>query len=270
MLEYDYQNLGGHIQMKTMYKVLLADNSTEFGKSCVELLKEKGMEVIVCSKDGKELLENITISKPDVVIADLFMPNLDLIGVAQTVKNSTVLQPLFIGLSASNNAILEKEMLNCGIAYLLIKPIDIGLLCDRIIQLMSWKVISNPSKEINFINDTQLELMVTEIIHEIGVPAHIKGYHYLRHSIIMVIKDAKVINAVTKLLYPSVAKYFNTTSSRVERAIRHAIEVAWDRGNIDVLNSYFGYTIQNERGKPTNSEFIAMIADKLRLQLKAG
>ena len=125
-------------------------------------------------------------------------------------------------------------------------------------------------KENNIISDAQLEILVTEIIHEIGVPAHIKGYHYLRESIIMVVRDSQVINSVTKLLYPTVAKMHNTTASRVERAIRHAIEVAWDRGNIDVLNSYFGYTIQIERGKPTNSEFIAMIADKLRLQLKAG
>jgi two-component system response regulator (stage 0 sporulation protein A) len=114
----------------------------------------------------------------------------------------------------------------------------------------------------------ELEIMVTEILHQIGVPAHIKGYHYLRDSIILSITNSEVINSVTKILYPTVAKRHNTTASRVERAIRHAIEVAWDRGDIDVLNSYFGYTIQNERGKPTNSEFIAMIADKLRLKLK--
>ena len=120
------------------------------------------------------------------------------------------------------------------------------------------------------VSDAQLELMITEIIHQIGVPAHIKGYHYLREAIILSIKNSDIINSVTKLLYPTVAKKHNTTASRVERAIRHAIEVAWDRGNIDVLDSYFGYTIQNERGKPTNSEFIAMISDKLRLKFKIG
>ena len=120
----------------------------------------------------------------------------------------------------------------------------------------------------NCISDQELELMVTEIIHQIGVPAHIKGYHYLREAILLSVKNSEIINSVTKLLYPTVAKNHSTTSSRVERAIRHAIEVAWDRGDIDVLNSYFGYTIQNERGKPTNSEFIAMISDKLRLKLK--
>ena len=120
------------------------------------------------------------------------------------------------------------------------------------------------------INDNDLEIMVTDILHQIGVPAHIKGYHYLRESIILSIKNSEIINSITKLLYPTIAKNHATTASRVERAIRHAIEVAWDRGDIDVLNSYFGYTIQNQRGKPTNSEFIAMISDKLRLKLKIG
>ena len=118
------------------------------------------------------------------------------------------------------------------------------------------------------VTDTDLELMITEIIHQVGIPAHIKGYHYLRDSIIMSVKDPGVINSVTKVLYPAVAKKYSTTSSRVERAIRHAIEVAWDRGDVEVLNSYFGYTVHNDRGKPTNSEFIAMISDKLRLRLK--
>ena len=122
----------------------------------------------------------------------------------------------------------------------------------------------------NVIGDNELEILVTEIMHQIGVPAHIKGYHYLRESIILAVKDSEIINSVTKLLYPTIAKLHATTSSRVERAIRHAIEVAWDRGDIDVLNSYFGYTIQSQRGKPTNSEFIAMISDKLRLKLKIG
>ena len=140
---------------------------------------------------------------------------------------------------------------------------------DRIIQLSGWKNEQTPiiGKD-TAISENELELMVTEIIHQIGVPAHIKGYHYLREAIMLSIKNTEVINSVTKLLYPTVAKSYSTTSSRVERAIRHAIEVAWDRGDIDVLNSYFGYTIQSSRGTPTNSEFIAMIADKLRLRLK--
>ena len=142
-------------------------------------------------------------------------------------------------------------------------------MAERIIQLSGWRneitpIICNNTA----IMDTDLELMVTEIIHQIGVPAHIKGYCYLRESIILAIKDSEIINSVTKTLYPTVAKRHSTTSSRVERAIRHAIEVAWDRGDVNVLNSYFGYTVHNARGKPTNSEFIAMISDKLRLRLK--
>ena len=144
-------------------------------------------------------------------------------------------------------------------------------MAERIIQLSGWKnekaplVVKN-----NIVTDPELELMITEIIHQIGVPAHIKGYHYLREAIILSVKNSEIVNSVTKLLYPTVAKTYGTTASRVERAIRHAIEVAWDRGDLDVLNSYFGYTIQNDRGKPTNSEFIAMISDKLRLKLKTG
>ena len=144
------------------------------------------------------------------------------------------------------------------------------MFAERIIQLSGWKNTASPVVKDNVVCDSDLELMVTEIIHQIGVPAHIKGYQYLREAIILSVKDIEMINSVTKQLYPTVAKKNQTTSSRVERAIRHAIEVAWDRGDIDVLNSYFGFTIHNARGKPTNSEFIAMIADKLRLRLKIG
>ena len=143
------------------------------------------------------------------------------------------------------------------------------MLAERVVQLTGWRKASGLTKEQgSYITDTELEMMVTEIIHQLGVPAHIKGYHYLRTSIILSVRDSEMVNAVTKLLYPTVAKQYKTTSSRVERAIRHAIEVAWDRGDIDTINSYFGYTIQSSRGKPTNSEFIALIADKLRLRAK--
>ena len=256
--------------MKKAYRILITDDSTMFGKTFAEKLREKEMEVKFCEKDGKALLDSIYKYEPDIVVSDVFLANVDLIGVVQAISSTSLNLPLFIAMTSSNNTVLEKELLFNGIAYVFIKPIDIDLLVNRIAQISSWKMLSNTTSDSSVVNDSKLELMVTEIIHEIGVPAHIKGYHYLRLAIIMVVKDTNVINSVTKILYPSVAKYYNTTASRVERAIRHAIEVAWDRGNIDVLNSYFGYTIQNERGKPTNSEFIAMIADKLRLQLKAG
>jgi two-component system response regulator (stage 0 sporulation protein A) len=156
--------------------------------------------------------------------------------------------------------------MNSGADYFMLKPYDVEQLCENISVLMKNK--DDNSVAPLRIDAFGIELRVTQILHEIGVPAHIKGYHYLRDSIMMSIEKPEIINAVTKQLYPSVAKKYQTTSSRVERAIRHAIEVAWDRGDVDVLNSYFGYTIHNDRGKPTNSEFIAMISDRLRLQIK--
>ena len=172
---------------------------------------------------------------------------------------------------ASEEKRLEKELIDAGVDYYFLKPFDVNVMAQRIIQISGWKNEKAPLVvKDSVVSDAQLELMITEIIHQIGVPAHIKGYHYLREAIILSIKNSDIINSVTKLLYPTVAKKHNTTASRVERAIRHAIEVAWDRGNIDVLDSYFGYTIQNERGKPTNSEFIAMISDHLSLKKRAA
>lgn len=249
-------------------KILVADKSTELGNSLSKVLSGKGMEVTLCEKDGFKLLDNISRIKPDVVVADVFMPNLDIIGVLDNIKNSDIRQKPFVAaMSSFDNPKLEKETLEAGADFYFIKPFDINSFAERIVHFAA-----NSSKEQNDNNDAvskhDLELMVTEIMHQIGVPAHIKGYHYLREAIILSITNTEVINSVTKILYPTVAKKHNTTSSRVERAIRHAIEVAWDRGDIDVLNSYFGFTIQNDRGKPTNSEFIAMISDKLRLRLK--
>ena len=157
-----------------------------------------------------------------------------------------------------------------GVDYFLIKPIDLEILSDRIVQMSTWRIHAENHEIASALSQNDLEVLVTEILHQVGVPAHIKGYHYLREAILLSIFHDDMMNSVTKQLYPGVAKKFSTTASRVERAIRHAIEVAWDRGDLDVLNSYFGFTIQNERGKPTNSEFIAMISDKLRLRLKAG
>lgn len=224
----------------------------------------------MCEKDGSLLLEKIRTEKPDVVLADIFMQNQDILGVLDEIKKTDAKErPMIMAMSSFDNPRLEKETLNAGASYYFLKPFDINAMAERIIRLSGWRnEISPVVVKDNVVTDPELELMVTEIIHQIGVPAHIKGYHYLREAIILSVKNSEIINSVTKLLYPTVAKNHGTTSSRVERAIRHAIEVAWDRGDIDVLNSYFGYTIQNDRGKPTNSEFIAMISDKLRLRLK--
>ena len=256
--------------MRKKLKIVIADDSTELGQNCAKALKGYGMDVVLCQKDGGKVLNAVRSQKPDVVLADVFMPNLDIIGVLNGIREmDSKERPMVMAMSSFDNPRLEKETLDAGASYYFLKPFDINTMAERIIQLSGWKnEISPVVVKDNVVTDPELELMVTEIIHQIGVPAHIKGYHYLREAIILSVKNSDIINSVPKLLYPTVAKTYNTTSSRVERAIRHAIEVAWDRGDIDVLNSYFGYTIQNDRGKPTNSEFIAMISDKLRLRLK--
>lgn len=256
--------------MDKKLKVVIADDSTEFGTSCLNVLKSYGMEVSLCEKDGTKLLHRIKMQKPDIAVADVFMPNLDILGVLDEVaKLPKSERPMVLAVSAFDNPRLEREAIQHGAAYYFIKPFDFNMLAERMIQLSGWQQQKQPvlAKD-SIVTDNDLELMITEIIHQIGVPAHIKGYHYLREAILLSVKNKELINSVTKLLYPTVAKNHQTTSSRVERAIRHAIEVAWDRGDLEVLNAYFGYTIQNSRGKPTNSEFIAMIADKLRLRLK--
>lgn len=259
--------------MKKQLNVVIADDSTDFGQNCAKVLKSYGMNVTLCSKDGQEIIRVVQRQVIDVVIADVFMPNLDIIGVLGNIKDMEPKErPMVMAMSNFNNDRLEKETLDAGASYYFLKPIDLNTMAQRIIKLSDWRNETAPLviNKSAVTTDVQLEIHITDIIHQIGVPAHIKGYHYLRDGIMMTIKDTSMISSITKVLYPSIAKKYGTTSSRVERAIRHAIEVAWDRGDIDVLNSYFGYTVQNNRGKPTNSEFIAMISDKIRLNLKAS
>ncbi len=254
-------------------KVLIADDSKEFGGLCTEVLKSRGFLPVTTPKNGSKLVEKIEELNPDVVLTDVFLPHIDAIGVMKTVSanKSIIKKPMFMIMSGYDNPMLEREVLSAGAAFYFLKPFDLEILADRITNMAG---ISSGAKsafgEVHAARaqPMDLELMVTDIILQIGVPAHIKGYHYLREAIMLSVKDSEMINSVTKLLYPTVAKRFDTTSSRVERAIRHAIEVAWDRGDLDTLNSYFGYTINGVRGKPTNSEFIAMISDKLRLRMR--
>ena len=252
--------------MGNRLKLLIAEDFEKVARESVGVFEKRGFSVEFVKKDGLELINKIEFSLPDAVILDLFMPNLDAIGVIKTVKEKFMHSPIFVVLSNFDNPILEQEVMASGAAYFALKPFDPKSLAERILNIMSN--FKEPIRQEPQLNSVSVEYKVTEILHQIGVPAHIKGYHYLRDSIIMAVSNPDVINAVTKQLYPSVAKNFNTTSSRVERAIRHAIEVAWDRGDVEILNSYFGYTIHNGRGKPTNSEFVAMISDRLRLQLK--
>lgn len=260
--------------MENHLKLLIAEDCDEFNREGVLPFQEFQFEHFFCKKDGMEVLDAIEEQNPDVVLMDLFMPHMDGIGVINIVNKNSKKHPMFIILSSFDSPILEREVMNAGASYFVLKPFQVRDLCERILQLNKITTGSNVRKvtmpSSSKPQSQSMEVKVTEILHQIGVPAHIKGYHYLRDSIIMSVENPDIINAVTKQLYPSVAKKYATTSSRVERAIRHAIEVAWDRGDVDILNSYFGYTIHNTRGKPTNSEFIAMISDKLRLQMKSA
>ena len=252
-------------------KVLIADDDKDLCAKALGLLKGYGFDGEAAPKDGLKLLNIIKDTNPDIVLMNVFMPGLDAIGVMKAVKSENIPKPIFMTLSSFDNSNLENEILGSGASYHFMKPVSAENLVDRLIHIISYQKKNENSLDYSESTEKErdLEVMVTEIIHQIGVPAHIKGYGYLRESITLVVENPDIINSVTKELYPTVAKKFGTTASRVERAIRHAIEVAWDRGDLDILNSYFGYTINNGRGKPTNSEFIAMIGDKLRLKLKS-
>lgn len=254
--------------MDNSIKMIATEDVTEFSQESLKIFQNFNILTTFCVKDGEELCGRIKSEEPDVVFMDSFMTRLDAIGVIRNIKRQNIKQPKFIVFSTFHSAMLEREIMNSGANYFVLKPYNVEQLCENITLMTVKEKNLLPDGIPMKLDKIGIELKVTQILHEIGVPAHIKGYHYLRDSIIMAIEKPEIINAVTKQLYPSVAKKYETTSSRVERAIRHAIEVAWDRGDLDVLNSYFGYTIHNDRGKPTNSEFIAMISDRIRLQLK--
>lgn len=257
--------------MNHKIKVLIADSDKDF---CILLgdamKKEESIEVVGTVGDGKKTLEWIESKKPDVVIMDLILPGLDGLSVIHKAEEGiSENRPVFFIVSAFSSDETTAECAALGVNYFLRKPVDLTSLIERICQCSKPAFLQNqPNQAMD--KDLEIELRVTNIIHEIGVPAHIKGYQYLREAIMMTVKDMEAINAITKILYPTVAKRYKTTSSRVERAIRHAIEVAWDRGDVETLQNFFGYTVSGVKGKPTNSEFISMIADRLRLQMKVG
>ncbi len=252
--------------MNNSIKVMLAENNTEFSQKCYRVLSSYGYDVTLAEKDGSQVLAKIKTVCPDILIMDAFMLHVDALGVMKHIGEMKLKnKPIIVVLSGVDNPRFEKEILNAGADYYFLKPFEIEVMAQRLTQMREWS--GNDSNERSGAN---LEIVISDIMHQIGVPAHIKGYQYLRYAIILSVESPEAMASVTKVLYPTVAKKFQTTPSRVERAIRHAIEVAWDRGDVDVLSSYFGYTIQSSRGKPTNSEFIAMIADKLRLNLKAS
>jgi len=261
-------------------QVVIADDNREFGDILCEYLNNQNdIEVIGVARDGLEAYDLITTKMPDIAVLDIIMPHLDGLGVLEKVNSSNLpRRPLFIILSAVGQDKITQRALALGAEYYVVKPFDMEVLVSRIRQLKDISQIF-PIKS-GYVGEIRppayapaqknLEVEVTNIMHEIGVPAHIKGYQYLRDAIMMVVKDLDIINSITKQLYPTIAREYNTTPSRVERAIRHAIEVAWSRGQVDAIDSLFGYTVNIGKGKPTNSEFIAMVADKLRLEMKVG
>ncbi len=271
--------------MKNKIKVLIADDNTDFSATLKSYFdKNDHMEVIAVTKDGIETVEKIKELKPDVALLDVIMPELDGIGVLEKLNSINLeKKPFCVMISGVGQDKVTKRALKLGAQYYVMKPFDMELLIKRIEELRdenlddlenSFIVKESKSSYIELSSKAKskddLEALVTNIIHEVGVPAHIKGYQYLREAIMMTVEDIDIINQITKQLYPDIAHKFKTTSSRVERAIRHAIEIAWGRGQLETVQNIFGYTVNSQKGKPTNSEFIAMIADKLRLELKTA
>ena len=247
--------------MESVKRVVVADTGAEFRRSLVRTLNdEPGLRVVGETGDGPELLRMARELQPDAVVTELVLTGgMDGLDVLDEFTRLKVRPRVLIVSSYMKGSMVETAAAK-GADFYLTKPCRVSAVGERLRQVMTPGGMEPEQDE-----DATLEAQVTAIIHEVGVPAHIKGYQYLRESIIIAVNDMDVINAVTKVLYPEVAKRFNTTPSRVERAIRHAIEVAWDRGDLETLQKYFGYTVSNAKGKPTNSEFIAMIADRIRL-----
>ncbi len=247
--------------MSESLKVLIGDNSPEPGTAWAAAFKQAGFYAITRAAQGQAIADCAENIRPDAVI---LIASQDSPRIIRSLRGIEDYSPLIIAVTDSLCDVTDRELINSGADCCVSRPADISELVARTLSLTSSakEAVQSSQDDREKLN---IERAVTEIIHQIGIPAHIKGYHYLRTAIMLSINDPEMINSVTKVLYPSVARQYHTTASRVERAIRHAIEIAWDRGDVDVLNSYFGYTVRTSRGKPTNSEFIALIADRLRL-----
>lgn len=259
--------------METSIRILLADSSESFQREISELIAAaEKLELIGIASDGQDALAMAEKLKPDILITDVVLPRMDGLSLLSALAKKPNAPAALVVSSFFNDRVVSSAA-ELGAYYFMTKPCDTACLLQQAVQIYELRnqrpaaagtgVSIAPVAERE---NSHLESIVTEILHEIGVPAHIKGYQYLREAIILTVKDMDAINAVTKVLYPAVARKFSTTPSRVERAIRHAIEVAWDRGDLETLQKYFGYTVSNIKGKPTNSECIAMIADRLTLE----
>jgi two-component system response regulator (stage 0 sporulation protein A) len=254
---------------KESIKVAIADDNREFAGIMQEFLQSQtDIELVGVAYNGEEILTIMEQQQPDVVILDIIMPHLDGIGVLEQMNVKGGKRPKIIMLTAFGQEAITQRVVELGADYYVLKPFNMDVLVSRIRQLAT-SISSQRPVVAQAIRARPVDVEVTNIIREIGIPAHIKGYQYLRDAIMMIIAEIELLGAVTKVLYPMIAEKYQTTPSRVERAIRHAIEVAWSRGNIDMINRLFGYTVKLEKGKPTNSEFMAMIADKLRMEMRA-
>ncbi|WP_243386386.1 sporulation transcription factor Spo0A [Bacillus kexueae] len=254
-------------------KVCIVDDNKELVALLEEYLSSlDDMEVVGVAHNGQDCLKLLSEKKPDVLLLDIIMPHLDGLAVLEKMRELDIPKQLnVIMLTAFGQEDVTKKAVDLGAAYFILKPFDMESLASHIRQVSgkASPILKRPAPKPEE-KATNLDAMITSIIHEIGVPAHIKGYQYLREAISMVYNDIELLGSITKVLYPDIAKKYNTTASRVERAIRHAIEVAWSRGNIESISNLFGYTVSMSKAKPTNSEFIAMVADKLRLEHKAS
>lgn len=256
--------------------VAIADDNERILDLLGEIIEnDNDLNLVGKANNGEEAYQMIREKQPDVVLLDLIMPKMDGLSVMEMVNKDKELKkhPDFIIVTAVGQERITEDAFKKGASYYILKPFHNDVVLSRIkhandIIRNELKIPSGTRESINIQPEFNLEARVTDMIHEIGIPAHIKGYHYLRDAIIMAIQDMEVLNAITKVLYPTIAKNHQTTPSRVERAIRHAIEVAWSRGKLDTLDELFGYTVSNRKGKPTNSEFIALIADTIRLEYK--
>ena len=272
MVNYRQERENNHFRkagidnMEQKIRILLADGDNEFCARMASALENAGdMELVGIAEDGAKALAAVGELEPDLLVIDLVLPVLDGITVLNRLHAREQGMPATVVLSAFASPQAGADCTALGVDMFLRKPMDAEAVCERIRLWRAGKQEAEKAGE-----TMALEVRVTEVIHQVGVPAHIKGYQYLREAIMMAVEDMDAVSAITKVLYPSIAKKYKTTSSRGERAIRHAIEVAWDRGDIEALQSYFGYTVSGVKGKPTNSEFISMIADRLRLQMRFG
>lgn len=257
--------------MEKKLKLLLSDNSESFEKTCGNALRKRNVDVITCEKNGVMILEAIKQNKPDVVLVDMVMIGFDALAVMDMIRRDRMAkQPMFMVMSNIDNEVIEKQVLNAGAAYYFIKPINSHMLVERILQLYDWSLSLNTEeygkdyyRATNM--DDRLDFLITGTLHQLGMPSNVKGFEYIREAIKLSVEDSNILNNITKVLYPTIAEHYHTTASGVERTIRHAIDLSWQRGDLATLESYFGHRVYQENGKPTNSQFIALLSHKLRM-----